>query len=454
MSDLAGKSILLVGLDGELQESVTVALLDSEVVICHSATEAFHAVQQLSPDLALIDVDLPGFDWHHLCRCIRQSWRNGPKLLILVGDSTPEARLAAYEAGADDCVVKPFTSQEIFAKSRILTHLKSEEQLGAMKVELLDMIAHELRTPLTGIIVAAETLATTFKDEETRPWVDMVRDCGHRLQLLVDKGLLLCQMRSGDYSTDPANHDLSQIVRRLARDKTAAAEAEDVRIVVHDEGVASIYADKSSVETLIRFLLDNALRHCSPHSVVSASIQTNEHEVELTLTAAAQTILPINPFSEFVPRVVDGQFVGADFGLAIAKELMRELDGSLELSSARTGEISITCAFPKATERRHGEARLPTLAPATLVFPNPAMGLGVETSDTGCFVTVDSPLSVQLQLGDVDLPIRGRVVRVQMAGGLIGLGIQFDERRPDFALEMCSEALASDKPDEPVRPHS
>ncbi len=415
MLDLAGKSILLVGLNAELQEFVTKALLDSEVVICHSATEAFHAVQQLSPDLVLIDVDLSGFDCHHLCRCIRQSWGNGPKLLVLVGDSTREARLAAYEAGADDCVVKPFTSQEIFAKSRILTHLKSEEQLGAMKVELLDMIAHELRTPLTGIIVAAETLATNFEDEETRPWVDIVRDCAHRLKLLIDKGLLLCQLRSGDYSTDPANHDLPQIVQRLAREKAAAADAEDVRIAVHDCGVANIYADKSSVETLIRFLFDNALRHCRPHSVVSASIQTDEHEVRLTLTAAAPTILPINPFSEFVPRVVDGEFVGADFGLAVAKELMQKLDGTLELSSARTDEMSITCSFPKATEWRRGAARRPTLAPAKIAFPNPAIGLGVETSDTGCFVTVDSPLSLQLQLGDVDPPIRGLFVRVQMS---------------------------------------
>ncbi len=319
-----------------------------------------------------------------------------------------------------------------------------------MKVELLDMIAHELRTPLTGIIVAAETLATTLKDEETRPWVDMVRDCGHRLKLLVDKGLLLCQLRSGDYATDPAHHDLPKIVRRLARDKAAAAEAEDVRIAVHDCGAADIYADKSSVETLIRFLFDNALRHCRPHSVISASIQTDEHEVRLRLTAAAPTILPINPFSEFVPRMVDGQFVGADFGLAIAEELMRELDGSLELSSARTDEISIICSFPKATERRHGEVRHPTLAPAKVAFSKPAMGLGVETSDTGCFVTVDSPLSVQLQLGDVDLPIHGRVVRVQMSGGLIGLGIQFDERRPDSVLETDNGEATSD-PLHPIR---
>ena len=454
MSDLAEKSILLVGLDAGLQDFVAEALLDSEVVICHSATEAFHAVQQMSPDLALIDVDLLGFDCHHLCRCIRQGWRNGPKLLVLVGDSTPEARLAAYEAGADDCVVKPFTSQEIFARSRILTHLKSEEQLGAMKTELLDMVAHELRTPLTGIIVAAETLATEFEDEETRPWVDMVSDCAHRLRLLVDKGLLLCQLRSGDYSTDPANHNLPQIVRRIAREKAAAAEAEDVRIAVHDCGLANVYADKSAVETLIRFLFDNALRHCRPHSVVSVSIQADEHDVRLTLTAAARHILPINPFSEFVPRVVDGEFVGADFGLAVAKELMQELDGSLELSSSRTDEVSITCYFPIAKERRHGAARRPLMAPAKLFFPNPATGLGVDTSDTGCFVTVDSPLFVQLQLGEVEPPIRGRVVRVQMSGGLIGLGIQFDERCPDAVLEMCSAEPSNDNPDEPLRPHS
>ena len=164
----------------------------------------------------------------------------------------------------------------------------------------------------------------------------MINECAHRLKILTDKGLTLCQLRSGDYSTNPENHDLTAMVERIAKEKSEDEESENSRVVLTSCERAGIYVDRSSADTLLRFLIDNALRYCRPNTDVSVSITTHDNDVRLTLTAMARHILPINPFADFVPRMSGGQLVGADFGLALARELMQELDGTLDVASSET----------------------------------------------------------------------------------------------------------------------
>ena len=165
MTDRSKKTILLIGDDPALHELLTHLLREFDVLVSQSAVETYYALDRLSPDLAIIDSRPAGLDGHDVCRHIRQGWANGPKIILLTEDNAAEARLSAYEAGADDCVMKPFAPQEMIAKCRIFARLVTEEQLGRLKTQLLDMVAHELRTPLTGIIVAAETLTTSHADE-------------------------------------------------------------------------------------------------------------------------------------------------------------------------------------------------------------------------------------------------------------------------------------------------
>ena len=65
-------------------------------------------------DIILLDIMLPGMDGFELCREIRKTY-SGP-VIFISALSDESDRLKAYERGADDYVVKPFSVSELFFK--------------------------------------------------------------------------------------------------------------------------------------------------------------------------------------------------------------------------------------------------------------------------------------------------------------------------------------------------
>jgi signal transduction histidine kinase/ActR/RegA family two-component response regulator len=65
------------------------------------------------PDIALIDVGLPGFDGYELARRARARLGNRPVLIAMTGYGQPDDRARAFEAGFDEHVVKPVSVEDL-----------------------------------------------------------------------------------------------------------------------------------------------------------------------------------------------------------------------------------------------------------------------------------------------------------------------------------------------------
>lgn len=72
-------------------------------------------------DALLLDVALPGMDGLALCRKLRFEARRTIPVLMLTARDTLEDKLAGFEHGADDYVVKPFALREVEARLLALT---------------------------------------------------------------------------------------------------------------------------------------------------------------------------------------------------------------------------------------------------------------------------------------------------------------------------------------------
>jgi len=68
-------------------------------------------------DLVLAELDMPRMSGADLARLIRDEvmWRDIPVMLI-TGKSEPKGAVRAYEAGADDVILKPFHFEVLFAR--------------------------------------------------------------------------------------------------------------------------------------------------------------------------------------------------------------------------------------------------------------------------------------------------------------------------------------------------
>jgi len=72
-------------------------------------------------DAVLLDVALPGMSGLDVCRKLRSEARNDTPILMLTARDRLEDKLAGFESGADDYLVKPFALREVEARLRALT---------------------------------------------------------------------------------------------------------------------------------------------------------------------------------------------------------------------------------------------------------------------------------------------------------------------------------------------
>jgi DNA-binding NtrC family response regulator len=94
-----------------------------ELVLTRSGEEALAAARESPPDIALLDLRMPGLDGHETCRRLKAdpALRDMPVLFLSATDSI-EDRLEGFEAGAVDFIAKPFDPDEVLA--RVRTHLE------------------------------------------------------------------------------------------------------------------------------------------------------------------------------------------------------------------------------------------------------------------------------------------------------------------------------------------
>jgi len=109
--------ILLVEDDVSLTLSLKVALgrAGYEVHIATSLEKARRLLQELPPDLVLLDLGLPDGDGLDTLSAWREEQYYMP-VIALTARVTPEDRVAGLQQGADDYVTKPFDLHELLAR--------------------------------------------------------------------------------------------------------------------------------------------------------------------------------------------------------------------------------------------------------------------------------------------------------------------------------------------------
>jgi two-component system OmpR family response regulator len=96
-------------------------------------------VESFRPDLAILDVMLPGRDGFELARELRN--KSDLPILFLTARDSVSARLAGFSAGADDYVLKPVVLEELLARLRAL--LRRSGRLETEVLEVGDLILDE-----------------------------------------------------------------------------------------------------------------------------------------------------------------------------------------------------------------------------------------------------------------------------------------------------------------------
>lgn len=122
--------VLLVEPDPQARERVQQALTTGfSLRFARSLAKTWRCLDEYLPDVLVCEAVLPDAAEMEICRQIRQSptFQHLP-VMLLTTLSTVRDKVAGFEAGADDYVVKPFDARTLTSRIRLLARLKHLEQ--------------------------------------------------------------------------------------------------------------------------------------------------------------------------------------------------------------------------------------------------------------------------------------------------------------------------------------
>ncbi len=99
---------------------------DFEVIPARDGVSALEAFARTSPDLVILDWMLPRLDGLSVAERIRMT--SAVPIIMLTARVTERDRLAGFDAGVDDYVVKPFSARELEARVRAVLRRSSGKE--------------------------------------------------------------------------------------------------------------------------------------------------------------------------------------------------------------------------------------------------------------------------------------------------------------------------------------
>ncbi len=141
-----------------------------KVSVANSGVEGLKMARRAVPDLAILDVIMPGMDGYTVCR----EMRNDPLLthvpvLFLTAKIKDEDRITGFQAGGDDYLCKPFNIEELTLRVRaILRRTQRQPSLSAHPSASGDAASQETGDSRAPDVNQADPVEATVREDHQR----------------------------------------------------------------------------------------------------------------------------------------------------------------------------------------------------------------------------------------------------------------------------------------------
>jgi len=297
-------------------------------------------------------------------------------LILLMGLST--SVLVALLGGA-------FVYQrdrQMYGREKAALKLRNQAQqlmlANRYKTEFLANMSHELRTPLNSILILSDQLRKNTSGnlhEKQIKHADIVYRAGNDLLQLINDVLDLAKIEAGRIHINLEALNLQDILVDLDAALRPLAESKKLHLYIPaisaESGVPlRVYADRGRLHQILRNLLSNAIKF-TDEGQVSLTVGTGQTQADgriILSFAVRDTGIGIDPaqheqvFEAFAQ--LDGstrrRFGGTGLGLPITRQLVKALEGDIQLHSAPGQGSTFTVYLPVQSVQQQEPAPIRT----------------------------------------------------------------------------------------------
>lgn len=381
-SDANMPATVLIADDDPVQLMLTSETLAAEgykVIEAEDGDAAVRLFLAEKPDMAILDVMMPGQTGFEVCTLIRRN--SDPDMamipvVLVTGLEDEDSVQTAFEVGATTFIAKPVQWALLGHQVRYLLrsaameselrHAKAQvEEASVLKSRLFATLCHELRTPLNGVIGFADVMLGQGLGPIGNPgyldYAKDIRQCGDDLLSQVNRMLLLSRLEAGlaPLKASAANADL--LLEQAAKRFRKAAEPRAVAINVRPLAAPlRLWCDIEVLNAGISALVDNAVKFSPFGGTVEVSAEEMGDQVVITVcdqgngANVGDLEKLMRPFSQ-AETGLDRAHNGLGLGLPIARLAAERHNGRLAIANASTGGFVASMILPptvRATDRR------------------------------------------------------------------------------------------------------
>lgn len=226
----------------------------------------------------------------------------------------------------------------------LLRAIRHDAELHRRQQNFLAAVSHEFKSPLASIRLAAETLVLRSNDADTRRLGQRILEDGERLLRMVDNLLETTRIEEGRQQLARANTPIRDVVDGVVGELAERARLSNVVIAVDVPAEFTVSVDPVALETILRNLLDNALKACAAGGGSRVRVQATRTAggIELAVKDDGSGFSPVEAamiFEKFY-RLGDEQrrtTPGTGLGLYIVRRLVELSDARIEAHSDGPG---------------------------------------------------------------------------------------------------------------------
>jgi PAS domain S-box-containing protein len=220
------------------------------------------------------------------------------------------------------------------------------------KSTFLATMSHEIRTPLNGVIGMAQVMARDELPAAQRDRLDVIRQSGESLLVLLNDLLDLSKIESGNLQLEEADFDIEDLMRdvRGTFQAVAANKALEFHVDVAQTAAGRYLGDPLRLRQILNNLVSNALKFTAKGSV-QVAVRRRDGVLRFSVRdsgigIAADRVASIFDRFQQADLTISRRFGGSGLGLAICRELAEMMGGSIEVASAAGEGTEFTVVLP------------------------------------------------------------------------------------------------------------
>jgi two-component system sensor histidine kinase/response regulator len=260
--------------------------------------------------------------------------------------------------GVDSDITALKKAQEMInrQKQEIETQRDELERLNITKDKFFSIIAHDLRNPFHSILGFSDLLIKDYEnieDQKKKEFIRMIFESSQNAHNLLENLLQWSRTQSDTIRFNPSELSLSHIINENVHLFRLYLDNKNITLTSFIDENTTIYADKNMIHTVVRNLLNNAVKFTPIGGKISV---TSQDKGKFISVGISDTGIGINP--EDIPKLfhledfhttqgTEGE-AGTGLGLIICHDFIRRQGGEITVDSEPGKGTTFAFTLPKS----------------------------------------------------------------------------------------------------------